>query len=305
MTRPTSLKTAVSVLLAAFLLTVPVPAPAAEEGTPAPAGPPAAPVGEKLAEPTAEEVALRELGALIAKGGATAELDLTYNRQTRETFPILRAEQRTATATAVARYAPANNLQLSARLPGVYRRTRLSGDPAALGGTATPAGEIDTYLGDMAASVLGVIVREGTGRPNVTLSMDGVIPTGPGDAAVGGGFTLSKSLDPMVIFFGASYLYGFDPDTSDPRRSLARNNIGVTFGYAYAVNDLLALSGQFVGTYRTPMEGPLPPEKESYQLQFGLTWLLRKGLFVEPVVGITVGSASPDLTFSIRLPYTF
>ena len=305
MSRPTSPETAVSVLLAALLLAASVPALAAEGGTPAPAGPPAAPVGEKFAEPTAEEVALRELGALIVKGAATAELDLSYNRQTRETFPILRAEQRTATATVVARYAPANNLQLSARLPGVYRRTQLFGDPAALGGTAKSAGESDTYLGDMAASVLGVIVREGTGRPTVTLSLDGVIPTGPGDAAVGGGLTLSKSYDPVVIFFGASYLYGFNPDTLDPRRSLAQNNIGITFGYAYAVNDMLALSGQLVGIYRTPLGGPLSPEKESYQLQFGLTWLLRKGLFVEPAVGVAVGSASPDFTFSIRLPYTF
>jgi hypothetical protein len=293
------------VLLVALLLAASVPAPAAEVGTPASAGPVSAPVGEKLAEPTAEEVALRELGALIVKGAATAELDLTYNRQTRETFPILRAEQQTATATVVARYAPANNLQLSARLPGVFRKNRLFGDPAALGGTARSAGESDTYLGDMAASVLGVIVREGAGRPTVTLSLDGVIPTGPGDAAVGGGVTISKSIDPVVIFFGASYLYGFDPDLQDPRRSLARTNIGITFGYAYAVNDLLALSGQLVGTYRTPLEGPLPPEKESYQLQFGLTWLLRKGLFVEPVVGFAIGSTSPDFTFSIRLPYTF
>ena len=304
MRRPTSLKTALSALLAALLLAASVPASAAEGGTPASAGPPSAPVGEKLAEPTAEEVALRELGTLIAKGAATAELDLTYNRQTRETFPILRAEQQTATATVVARYAPANNVQLSARLPGVFRRTQLSGDPGALDNTTKSSGN-DTYLGDMAASVLGVIVREGAGRPTITLSLDGVIPTGPGDAAVGVGFTLSKSYDPVVIFFGASYLYGFDPDTLDPRRSLARHNVGVTFGYVYAVNDLLALSGQLVGTYRTPLEGPLPPEKESYQLQFGLTWMLRKGLYVEPSVGVAVGSASPDLTFSIRLPYTF
>ena len=36
-----------------------------------------------------------------------------------------------------------------------------------------------------------------------------------------------------------------------------------------------------------------------------MTWQLTPKLFVEPAVAIGLGGASPDVTFSVNLPYTF
>ena len=65
------------------------------------------------------------------------------------------------------------------------------------------------------------------------------------------------------------------------------------------------MSGLFAGTYRTPREGPLPPEEESYLLQLGATWAVGTNLFFDPSVGVSVGGVAPDLSLSGNLLYAF
>jgi hypothetical protein len=135
-----------------------------------------------------------------------------------------------------------------------------------------------------------------------------VTPTGPGDTGLGAGLILSKTYDPVVIYGALNYMYGFDADRSEPRRVLATNNWSFNLGYAYAINDSLALSGAFAGFYRTPADGvggSIPPEKESYLLQLGMTWQLTPKLFVEPAIAFGVGGTAPDMSFSLNLPYSF
>jgi hypothetical protein len=166
----------------------------------------------------------------------------------------------------------------------------------------------DRYFSDLSLSVLGVGLREATGRPNVIWSVDTVLPTGPGDRGLGAGLILSKTYDPVVLFGGLAYLHGFSIDASEPRRQLAKDNWRLTLGYTYAVNDNLALNGVFAGSYaggRVVPAGTLPAVREAYQLQFGMTWMLRRGLFVEPAVAFGVGGASRDMTLSLNVPYTF
>lgn len=272
---------------------------------PAAASPAPGAVGERPSGPTAEEVALRQQGAAVLPGGiATLEFELSYARRVRESFPVLRIEENMTTTTLTGRYGLRDNLQVTARLPASYRRTSVFGDASVLG-EGVSVRDSDSYLADMAASLIGVAVTEGAGRPGVLVSLDTVLPTGPGDAGLGAGLVLSKSYDPVVVFAGLSYLYGIDTDQDDARRVLARNNFGFNVGYAYAVNDTLALSGQFAGTYRSPQRGALPAEKESYLVQLGLTWQLGRGLFVEPAIAFGVGGSAPDMNFSVNLPYTF
>jgi hypothetical protein len=143
----------------------------------------------------------------------------------------------------------------------------------------------------------------------VILSGDVVLPTGPGDRGLGAGVVLSKSFDPVVLFGGASYIHGFHVGGPDLRRVLGEQNFGFNFGYVYAVNDSVALSGTFVGTYKTNPRGVpsggLVPSRETYQLLLGATMQLGRGLFIEPTVGIGVGGSAPDVTLSVNLPYTF
>lgn len=265
-------------------------------------------VGEKPSAPTAEEVALREQGALLKGGMKTLELGLAYARSERETFPVARTEARLFSATLTGRYGIKNDLQATLRLPASYRHnnTQLSVPGST---SAETASSNDRYFGDLSLSLLGVAKREAMGRPNVIWTLDSVLPSGPGDSGLGTGLVLSKSYDPIVLFGGLSYMRGLSVDEGDPRRLLAKNTWRATLGYAYAINDSLALNGSLASTYRSALHstvaGTVPAPRERHQLQLGMTWMLERGLFIEPSVAFAVGSASPDVTFSLNVPYTF
>ena len=275
-------------------------------GRQAPAGGPPT-VGEPRNAPTAEEIALRDQGVLLKRGATTLDLGLSYARSEQTLFPVVRAEQRTVGATAALRYGLIDDLQVTMRLPYIWRRTSTFTD-ASISGTTAPRVTSDDFTGDASASVLAVVARERAGRPNIIVSVDAVLPTGPGDQGLGGGIVLSKSYDPAVLFAGLSYLHGMDVEPANARRSLARNNFGLTLGYTYALNDALALNTVFSGTYRntrSPDGVSIPAPRERYQLQLGTTWLLARGLFLEPSVGMRLGGEGPDLGFSLNLPYSF
>ena len=252
-------------------------------------------VGERPASPTAEEIALRDQRVLLKRGAATIDFGMAYGHS--ET--VLLTVTRSVGATATLRYGLLDDLQLTVRTPRVWRRTTDS-----LAGTVTH----ETFNADTGVSLLGVVSHEAAGRPNIILSLDYVAPTGQGDRGVGGGVVLSKSYDPAVIFAGLSYLKGLDIDPTNPQRLLAERNIAMNMGYTYALNDSLALSTVFFGIYRNALPqspGSLPPPRERYQLQLGMTWMVARGFFVEPAVGMRLGGPSSDLTLSLNLAYSF
>jgi len=270
------------------------------------ARPPAA-VGEPRSAPTAEEIALRDQGVLLKRGAVTLDFGLSYAHSEETLFPIVRVEQRSIGASAALRYGVLDDVQVTLRLPYVWRRTSTFTD-ASISGTTSPAVRRESFGGDATASLLMVAARERAGRPNVIASIDAVLPTGAGDQALGGGVVLSKSYDPAVLFAGANYLYGMDVDPADSRRSLAEHNFGLNLGYTYALNDSLALSTAVVGTFRntrSPDGVSIPPPRERYQLQLGTTWVLGRGFFVEPQVQVRLGGEGPDFGFSLNLPYSF
>jgi excisionase family DNA binding protein len=280
--------------------------PAAKPQTASPKAPTPT-IGERPTTRSAEEIALRDQRVLLGRGAATLDLGLSYSRGEQTLFPVLREEQRTVGATGTLRYGLAEDLQLTLRVPGVWRRSATYAD-ATITGTNAPRVTRHDYVADASVSLLGVGMREAAGRPNVIVSLDGVVPTGPGDRGVGAGVVLSKSFDPAVLFAGLSYLRGMSLDATDARRSLARHNIGLSLGYTYALNEALALNSLFVGTYRNSHSADgtsIPPPRERYQLQLGMTWMLARGLFLEPSVAFRLGGTSPDLTFSLNVPYSF
>lgn len=264
-------------------------------------------VGERPTAPTAEEIALRDQGVLLKRGAATVDVGASYSRSEQAPFPGIRQESSAVGASAAFRYGLFDDVQVTARLPAVSRRTATYSD-ATLSGTTAPSVARDNYFGDASVSLLGVASREAVGRPNVIWSIDSVLPSGPGDRGLGGGLVLSKSYDPAVIFAGLSYLHGFAVEPANSRRSLAAHNFGLSMGYSYALNDALALNTVFAGTYRdtrSPDGVSIPPSRERYQMQLGMTWRLARGLFMEPAVGMRLGGVNPDLTFSLNVPYSF
>jgi len=276
-------------------------ASAAQAGSPPPT------VGERPDTPTAEEIALRDQRVLLKRGAATIDFGLAYAHSEQTLFPVARVEQRSVGANAALRYGMLDDFQFTVRAPRVWRRTSTFTD-ATIAGTNSPSITHESFTSDASISFLGVALHEAAGRPNVIWSIDYVGPTGQGDKGLGGGLVLSKSYDPAVIFAGISYLNGTDIDPADSKRSLAKRNVGLSMGYTYALNDSLALSTLFIGTYRnasSPNGVSIPPPRERYQLQLGMTWMLARGLFVEPAVAMRLGGATPDLTFSLNFAYSF
>ena len=256
--------------------------------------------------PTAEEIARRDQGVLLPKGRFTLEPSLSYARQTREDFPLLRLEQSTTVGSLGIRYGIIDDLQIAGEILGISRRTEIfAEDPVT--GTGITDKDSDSYFGDMALSLQGVALKENIGRPSMTWSIDTVLPTGPGDVGIGGGLVLSKTYDPVVIYTGLNYLYGSDTDVTDPRRVLTKHNLSLNFGYTYAVNDSVAFSGALSGFFRSPPDSgaAIPLEGETYLLQLGMTWQLSDKWFIEPVVFTTIGGTAPDMNFVLTMPYTF
>jgi hypothetical protein len=265
-------------------------------------------VGEPRTGPTAEEIALRDQAVLLKRGATTIDFGVAYLHREQTVVPgSLRIEERTSAATASLRYGLVDNLQVTLRLPYIWRRAYVYAD-ASVAGTTEPRVTRDDYTGDASASLLFAALRERTGRPNVIVSLDGVLGNGAGDKGIGGGIVLSKTYDPAVLFAGINYLHGSDIDAADPRRSLAKDNWGLSLGYTYALNDALALNTVVLATYRNS-ESPdgiaIPPPRERYTLQLGTTWMLARGLFVEPAVSIRLGGDGPDFGFALNVPYSF
>jgi hypothetical protein len=115
---------------------------------------------------------------------------------------------------------------------------------------------------------------------------------------------LTRSYDPVVLFVGASWMYGLRIDTANPDRALARHNLGFQLGYAFAVNESVALGGRILGSFRNLQEtaSGFRPPREQYRLQLGLTYLVTRRIFAEPTVTMGLGTAAPDVVFGLSLP---
>lgn len=277
-----------------------------------PAGARAGTVGEQPAAPSAEAIALRDQGGVLRRGSGSVELGLSHSRNEDSLAGVVRIESSATTASGVLRFVPIDGLQVSARLPYTWQTTTRFADTNAVAGPAEATTRADGR-GDATLSLLGQLVRERSGLPNVLVGLDGVLSSSK-ERSDGAGATmlLTKSADPAVLFASLSYVRALDKDKVNERTGLARNNVGVNLGYTYALNDLLALNGLFSAVYRSyrteapgALAGSLPPSRESYALQFGATWLLARGLFVEPAIAVRIGGERPDMTFSLNLPWTF
>lgn len=265
------------------------------------AEPPAASaVGEKRTGQTAEEVALRDQAVLLRGGTVTLELGASYARGERD-LGAAQLQQSQATGEVAVRVGLADDLQLSARLPWRYRRAVA----IVPGDLATPvSSESHRAFGDLSAGLFAVLLREGASRPNLIVSIEGVAPTGPGDAGLGAGLSLTRSSDPLVLYAGASWMYGLRIGRSDPDRPLAQHNAAFHLGYAFAANETVALGGQVIGSFRNHGVTPsgVRPSREQYRLQLGLTYLVSRRVFAEPTVTIGLGGAAPDVAFGLSVP---
>jgi hypothetical protein len=162
-------------------------------------------------------------------------------------------------------------------------------------------------LGDVRLGVRRTLLKEGPGRPNLIATLYAAIPTDRAYYAIGGGFTLVKSLDPVVLYADASYLRTFNQDFDEVTRLVPTDQLTLTAGYALALNDSLSISASLSGAFsgRTRFANGILRRQDAYSLSLGLTSWLTQGLYLEPMVGIGLNGPADNFTIGVTVPYTF
>lgn len=263
-------------------------------------------IGEKPTQPDAEEVFLRDVGVLLQRGQVTLELGTIYNRNEQPvlipSFPFVNLgtqKRETYSASFSARYGLRDNLQLFAAIPFLHFEDEVAFGSSKLVDTS------DSEFGDLTLGLRQALFREGVGYPSVILSAQGSIPTRDNPYTLGASIAMTKSLDPAILFANIGYQHAFVGNIES--RPRAENSVSATLGIAYALNDTLTLSTALDAAFtgRTTFDRLTLLSNERYNLRFGLTSYLAKGLYIEPSVSFGLTGPGSEVTIGINLPYTF
>lgn len=265
-------------------------------------------IGDAPEKLTAEEMFLRSQKVLLAPGEVTADLGMFFSRS--DNLVLVAVDGNVALATRERR---AFTSTLQARL-GIFDETevfvganyvRQTSDTSV--GALTVSRSSGDRLGDVRLGVRHTLLKEGPGRPNLIATLYAAIPTDRASYAIGGGFTLVKSFDPVVLYADASYLRRFNQDFTEVTRLLPTDQLTMTAGYALALNDSLSISTTVSGAFsgRTRFAIGNLRRQDAYSLSFGLTSWLTEGLYLEPTVGIGLNGPAHNFTFGVTVPYTF
>jgi hypothetical protein len=257
------------------------------------------------------DIFLREQKVLIRRGEVGLELNTFYSTDTREDFVavsgggVAQAEVRTrvAESTLVLRYGLLNDLEADVRVPFVYADQKID-----LGVTRLTSDDVG--LGDIRAGLRYQVWRETAGTPDVVLSVEGKSRTGDepllgtGHWNVGGSIALVKTLDPVVFFGRLGYTVTLERDGRDPG-----DEVFYQLGIGYSLNDRVSLSTQLVGAVVSHTElGDTTVRRSNLDilsLQLGVTVLVTKKLFVEPIVNFGLSEDAADVIAGLNLIYRF
>ena len=296
---------------------------------------PTAKEGEESRQKEAEDVKrltelyLRNQSVFLRRNELMVELDTFYSRNSHST--ILRAGnalipvntiRRFITNTFIARYGVlTDGLELDLIAP-IFVHAESVVD---VGGTRIQTAPPENRLGDIAGAIRYQAWYERGSRPSVIFDMEVKSPTGgsgltgTGTWNVGGGVTLVKTIDPVVLFGRVGYTHTVASE---------RRNLGDIFDYrlgmGFSLNERVSFTTQLAGHYIGPSTfigalttgiggtagGTTGPavlsgrHVEVMTLLFTTTVLVTKKLFIEPVVGVALTETS-FTTIGVRIPYRF
>lgn len=266
------------------------------------------PIGEAPQEQTAEEVFLRGQRVLLGRGEVAIDVGQFYSRGDTTQLAVVgegvglaTIRQSTFTTFASARLGVLNETELF--LSTIFRNQNSD----VFAGAIRVAEDHRTEFGDIRFGVRRTLLTEGPGRPNLIANAFGHFPTGETSYAVGGGLSVVKSFDPVVLFATANYRHTFSRDFADVTRLEPEERFDVTLGYALGLNDTLTISTSVSGLFsgRTTFSNATLLRQDVYSLQLGLTSWLAQGLYIEPTVSFGLSGPGNSFAFGVTLPYTF
>jgi hypothetical protein len=258
-------------------------------------------IGEK-GEKRPEETFIRGEKVVLPKGKLETEVNVTYYDNSQ--IGLLGSRDRTLTFPLTARYGITN------RLLGVVTV------PFAIGWREVP-GETKTAthqtggLADLSFGLQYQILTERAVRPDLMFFLlassdtgkggyqlpTTQTPLGTGFWQINPGFSLVKTVDPVVLFGSLSYTHFFEKSGFQPGEA-----VNPVLGTGFAVNDEIALSFKLAGSFitRAKYRGQefgrvLSP----FSFYFTLDKYVTNTSYLEPSVGIGLTADAPDFSFGL------
>jgi hypothetical protein len=267
------------------------------------------PIGEAPEERDADDIFLRGQRVLLGAGDVVVDVGQFYSRSDTlqlaiagDVIQLATQEISILTTTLVGRVGLWNETELYAGGTFHHLEARI------VTGVTDLAADRRNLAGDVAMGVRRTLLREAAGRPDIIASLDAVIPTDDDRGyALGGGVSFVKSIDPVVLFAGASYGYGFRRNLPDDVRLPSRNSFAVSLGYGLALNDTIAISTAAAGVFTRArvFENVPSGQSESFSLRFALTSALMRGLYIEPSVTVGLSGPGQSFTMGVAMPLAF
>ncbi len=274
-------------------------------------------IGEKKEVKTAEEVSLRGQQVLLKPQQLTLELDLSYTRSDQESGitvvpingqPFIAnsfGKQDLYISQFIARYGLPYDLLAVASLPLIHDHREFTAD---VPGTSLTEKTTDTRTetSDLFLALRHTTVKEGVGYPEVILSLQTLIPTHKSSYGIGGGITLIKRVDPVALFASFNYVHIFSREFNDVTRLQTENIFSIDYGFAFSINESLAMSTSLLGTFtgRSTFDNATLDDVQRFFLRTSLTALLTEKMFVEPFVSFSL-NGNDVVTVGVDIPYTF
>jgi excisionase family DNA binding protein len=267
-----------------------------------------APIGDAPEERPAEDIFLRGQRVLLAPGEVVMDFGQFYSRsdaqelvQVGTGIALATTERRTFATLMVTRVGVLNETEVFASAAFQVRSTDQ------FFGSSRLAGSDDSEFVGLRVGIRHTLLREGAGRPDIILTVDGQVPVGARPSDIGAGLILVKSVDPVVLFTSASLLHTFARDLPGGGRTGPDDGVAVSMGYGLALNDTLAISASVSGLFAggAVFNNTVQRQPDTFIGRFGLTSWLAEGLYIEPSVSFGLSGPGQNVTFGVTLPYAF
>jgi hypothetical protein len=316
------------------------------------------PVGQERRPPEDEPLevsGVREAGGILTPQGRLVwEPSIQYEQSSSNRFffsgveivdtvlvgdlEVSEADRDTLTQANSFRFGLTDRLELSARVPFVYRSDQISTQTTSDAQAGVTSQELDAAaLGDVEVSgryqlnsgtqgwpifTTGLRFKTDTGVGPYELDRDDSgnpeeLSTGSGFYAVEPSLAVVYPTDPAVLYGNVSYLWNIarDVDTTIGGSEIGEvdpgDSVGIGFGMGFSVNEDLSFnlgySHNFIFETTQEIDG-VTVEGESFDvgaLNFGVSLAVAQNYRVSAGVQVGVTEDAPDVVLSVRVPIGF